>query len=311
MLYLTDRIQNNSDREKSMADPQRGILDDIPTQARYLHFRISAAAKPAELLAAIEDCYLPGSTVIGLGDSLIGYCGSQIDGLTTFPSYSHGGVDVPATPTALWIWLRGEDRGDLLHLSRSIMHRLHGLMEVADCVDAFRHREGRDLTGYEDGTENPSGGEASAAALVESGDSELAGSSFVAVQQWLHDLDYFKSLPQSEQDHIIGRRLDDNEELDDAPESAHVKRTAQESFEPEAFLLRRSMPWADLDSSGLMFVAFGHSVAAFEAQLERMTGAKDGTTDALFRFSRPLTGSYFWCPPVNGEDLDLSAIRTA
>ncbi len=129
------------------------------------------------------------------------------------------------------------------------------------------------------------------------------------MQPLLHDLDYFKSLPQAEQDNIIGRRLSDNEELDDAPESAHVKRTAQESFDPEAFLLRRSMPWADIDDCGLMFVAFGHSVAAFEAQLERMTGAKDGTTDAMFRFSRPITGNYHWCPPVANNQLDLSLIQ--
>lgn len=36
-----------------------------------------------------------------------------------------------------------------------------------------------------------------------------------------------------ERDHIIGRRLSDNEELEDAPESAHVKRTAQEASPPK------------------------------------------------------------------------------
>ncbi len=292
-----------------MVSAQQGILDDVPTQARYLTFSVMHDVEPADLLTAIKDCYAAGATVIGLGDSLIGYCGKQIDGLTTFPSYSHGGVDVPATPAALWVWLRGSDQGELLHLSRAITHRLEGLMEPENCVDAFRFREGRDLRGYEDGTENPVDAAAAEAALVGEQGEELQGSSFVAIQQWLHDLDYFQSLPQTDQDHIIGRRLADNEELDDAPESAHVKRTAQESFEPEAFLLRRSMPWSELNQCGLMFVAFGHSVAAFEAQLERMTGAKDGTTDALFRFSRPITGSYFWCPPVVNHQLDLSAIE--
>jgi len=55
-------------------------------------------------------------------------------------------------------------------------------------------------------------------------------------------------------------------------------------------------------------VAFGHSLDAFEAQLRRMVGLDDGITDALFRFSRPVTGSYFWCPPVRDGRLDLSAI---
>ncbi len=292
-----------------MANSQPGILQDIPAQSRYLTFTVSHNAEPADVLAAIGDCYQADVTVIGLGDSLISYCGKQVDGLTTFPSYSHGGVDVPATPAALWIWLRGSDQGELLHMSRDITHRLDGLMEAEHCVDAFRFREGRDLSGYEDGTENPTGADAESAAVVTDTDDELNGSSFVAVQQWLHDLDYFQSLPQEEQDNIIGRRLHDNEELDDAPESAHVKRTAQESFQPEAFLLRRSMPWSELNQCGLMFVAFGRSVDAFEAQLERMTGASDGLTDAVFRFSRPISGSYFWCPPTSGKQLDLSTLQ--
>jgi putative iron-dependent peroxidase len=97
--------------------------------------------------------------------------------------------------------------------------------------------------------------------------------------------------------------------MDDAPPSAHVKRTAQESFEPEAFVVRRSMPWADGARAGLVFVAFGHSFDAFEAQMRRMVGEEDGITDALFGFTRPLTGAYFWCPPVGAAGrLDLRAL---
>jgi len=111
-----------------------------------------------------------------------------------------------------------------------------------------------------------------------------------------------------DQDLAIGRRRSDNEEIDDAPPYAHVKRTAQESFEPEAFLFRRSMPWNDERRAGLVFVAFGKSFDAFEAQLRRMTGAEDGIVDALFRFSRPVTGAYFWCPPWRDGRLDLRAL---
>jgi len=114
-------------------------------------------------------------------------------------------------------------------------------------------------------------------------------------------------MPQAERDNTIGRRISDNEEIDEAPESAHVKRTAQESFEPEAFVLRRSMPWADEKQAGLVFVAFGHAFDAFEAQMRRMIGDDDGIVDALFNFTHPVSGSYFWCPPVSGGGLDLSA----
>jgi putative iron-dependent peroxidase len=128
------------------------------------------------------------------------------------------------------------------------------------------------------------------------------------VQQWVHDLDKFAAMPRKKQDDSIGRRKSDNKELGNAPPSAHVKRTAQESFSPEAFVLRRSMPWVDARQAGLVFVAFGKSVDAFEAQLKRMAGAEDGTVDALFTFTRPVTGAYFWCPPVKNGRLDLRAI---
>ncbi|MEG0142415.1 MAG: Dyp-type peroxidase, partial [Comamonas sp.] len=172
---------------------------------------------------------------------------------------------------------------------------------------------GRDLTGYEDGTENPEDDDAVVAAIAAGQGTGLDGGSFWALQQWQHDYAVFDRMPAHEQDHAVGRRRSDNEELDDAPESAHVKRTAQESFEPEAFLLRRSMPWWSVsprgaDHSGLMFSAFGCSFDAFEAQIRSMLGMDDGISDALFRFSRPLTGCYFWCPPVAQGKLDLSAL---
>ncbi|MCK4710133.1 MAG: Dyp-type peroxidase, partial [Gammaproteobacteria bacterium] len=100
----------------------------------------------------------------------------------------------------------------------------------------------------------------------------------------------------------------DNEEFDEAPESAHVKRSAQENFSPEAFMLRRSMPWAEGMSGGLNFVAFGHNFDAFEAVMNRMSGNEDGIPDALFNFTRPLSGSYFWCPPMKGGEVDLSVL---
>ena len=95
---------------------------------------------------------------------------------------------------------------------------------------------------------------------------------------------------------------------DDAPASAHVKRSAQESFEPEAFVLRRSMPFSEPGREGLVFVAFGRSFDAFEAILGRMVGAEDGVTDALFRFTQPISGRYFFCPPVRDGLLDLASL---
>lgn len=107
---------------------------------------------------------------------------------------------------------------------------------------------------------------------------------------------------------VLGRALSFNAEIAEAPSSAHVKRTAQESYDPPTFVLRRSMPWASSHEQGLEFIAYVESLERFERQLTRMLGLEDGIVDALFDFSRPITGSYYFCPPVAGNRLDLSAL---
>src|SRR3546814_12549367 len=53
---------------------------------------------------------------------------------------------------------------------------------------------------------------------------------------------------------------------------------------------------------------FGFSLDAFEAQLRRMSGLEDGITDGLYRMSRPITGGYYWCPPLLDGRLALRAL---
>lgn len=288
---------------------QPGILaTPVPAQARHLFFDLQAAEHLPAALDRLLQLADGASAVVGFGESLVRVLGRQVEGLREFPALSGAGVDNPSTQHALWVWLRGEDRGDLLLRTHALERELAPALQLVEQVEAFRHGAGLDLTGYEDGTENPQDEDAVDAAVVAGVGAGLDGGSFAAIQQWRHQLWAFAALPQAEQDDIIGRRKSDNEELDEAPESAHVKRTAQESFEPEAFVVRRSMPWTAGADAGLMFLAFGRSLDAFEAQLRRMSGLEDGIVDALYRFSRPLTGGYYWCPPRRDGLLDVSAL---
>ena len=291
-----------------MLSNQPGILDEIPCQARYLEYILVDAKNAQSNLSAVLDLVDGDNTVFGIGRSLVLLLGREVPGLETFPHFTGPGLEVPSTPAALWFWLRGDDRGDLIHHTRRIERRLQPAFRLNRAVDAFKYKSGFDLTGYEDGTENPVGDAAVAAAIVQGGDAGLNGSSFVAVQLWRHDLDIFESMSGEEQDNTFGRRKVDNEEFDGAPASAHVKRTAQESFQPEAFIVRRSMPWADDHQTGLVFVAFGKSFSAFASILNRMTGNEDGIPDALFRFTRPFSGAYFWCPPMQQGRPDLTLL---
>jgi putative iron-dependent peroxidase len=290
-----------------MSEVQPGILGLCPRLARYLTFALTNALEARKALQSLCEVVDGDKTVVGLGQPLVLALGGRIAGLRAFPSYVGPAFTVPATPAALWCWLRGDDRGELLHRSRAIQRAVAPAFNLETVIDAFQYGKSRDLTGYQDGTENPKGKKATEAAIVQGQGQEMDGSSFVAVQQWVHDFDKFDSLSVKDQDNSVGRRKSDNEELADAPPSAHVKRTAQETFTPQAFVLRRSMPWAEGARGGLVFVAFGKSLDAFEAQLKRMVGAEDGITDGLFKFTRPISGSYFWCPPVKKGRLDLRA----
>jgi putative iron-dependent peroxidase len=291
-----------------MGKPQQGILQPAGKLARFMVFTLRDDKFLRRALVSLKALADQRNTVVGIGQSLALAMGAKVAGLRTFPEYAGKGFDVPSTPYALWVWLQGDDEGDLLHRGRRLADKLAPTFQCERSVHGFTHAEGRDLTGYVDGTENPTGEKGRAAGILDGAGETLDGSSFVAVQQWVHDFGRFDDLSQGEQDNSIGRKKSNNEEIDDAPASAHVKKTAQEQFSPPAFLLRRSMPWSEGEESGLMFIAFGRSFDAFDTQMRSMVGLDDGIPDALFRFTRPITGAYFWCPPIMGDRLDLELL---
>ena len=291
------------------AQPQPCILQPIAPVARSLTFRIHDAERARDALEGLAAEFPVSCGIVGVGEPCALALGAHIPGLKTFPALSGAGCVVPSTQDALWMRLSGPDRGVVFDTARAMRKLLAGAFSVSDTLDTFTYHGGRDLTRFEDGTENPHDDDAVAAAVVPG--SALAGSSFVAVQRWVHDLGRFESLSDAARDEIIGRRAESNEEIDDAPESAHVKRTAQESFEPTAFMVRRSMPWAGVRDEGLEFVAFVATLDGFERMMRRMAGLEDGIVDGLFTFSRAVTGGYYWCPPVKGKRVDLTALLEA
>ncbi|MDQ6620583.1 MAG: Dyp-type peroxidase [Pseudomonadota bacterium] len=288
---------------------QPGILKPVPLVARSLTFRIWEIDQVRTSLARLASEFCSDADVVGIGEPCVLAMGASLHGLRTFPAMSGPGCAIPSTQDALWIRLCGSDRGVVFDSARRVRQLLAAAFRVSGALDTFTYQGGRDLTRFEDGTENPKGDAALEAAIVQTG--PIAGSSFVAVQQWVHDLERFEAMSDTARDHVMGRSAENNDELDDAPASAHVKRTAQESFEPAAFMLRRSMPWAGVDREGLEFVSYVASLDAFTRMMRRMAGHEDGIRDALFSFSHPVTGGFYWCPPVTNGRLDLGVLLDA
>ena len=165
----------------------------------------------------------------------------------------------------------------------------------------FTYRDGRDMTGFVDGTANPPSHRAADVALVPPGEPGEGGS-HVLVMRWVHDLEAFNQLGVEEQERVIGRTKPDSVELAEAakPPTAHIARVTIEVGGEELKIFRRSVPYGTVREHGLYFVAFSADQSRYDRMLARMFGATgDGVHDRLIDFSRPVSGAYYFAPSLN------------
>jgi putative iron-dependent peroxidase len=192
------------------------------------------------------------------------------------------------------LWLAGGAYEIVFDAIVAALRLLEGIARVADETAGWSYRHNRDLTGFEDGTENPTLAEAPRAALVPEAQAG-AGGSVLLLQKWRHLAEQWNALPDAEQEKVIGRTKRDSVELDPRPESSHAKRTDQDDF---GDIFRRNMAYGTASDHGTMFVGFCASQKPLADMLDSMAGLTNGVRDALTRFSTPLTGAYYWVPSV-------------
>lgn len=213
-----------------------------------------------------------------------------------------GGFHVPATQHDLWLWINGSSQDVVFEHARAASRAIETVADLASEQAAFVHRNSQDLTGFIDGTANPTLLEAPEAALVPDG-APGAGGSHVMVIRWIHDLEAFGALPVEEQERTIGRTKPDSIEFtgDDLPIDAHIARVQiEDAAGNELPIYRRSVPYGTVGEHGLQFVAFSAEQKRFDRMLGRMFGtAGDGVHDRLLEFSRPVSGAYYYAPPLN------------
>jgi porphyrinogen peroxidase len=213
-----------------------------------------------------------------------------------------GGHHAPATQHDLWLWINGSSEDVVFEHTRAAARAIETVAQLASEQVAFVHRDSQDLTGFIDGTANPTMVEAPVAALVPDGQPGAGGSHVIAMR-WVHNLDAFEALPVPDQERVFGRtKLGSIELKDDAkPPTAHIARVEiQDAAGNELPIYRRSVPYGTVAEHGLYFVAFSADRSRFDTMLGRMFGTDgDGLHDRLTEFSRPVSGAYYYAPPLN------------
>ncbi|NQY49491.1 MAG: Dyp-type peroxidase [Colwellia sp.] len=223
--------------------------------------------------------------------------------LAPFPAMQSDDRIAPKNSYDIYVEIRS-DRADVNHIvSTKVCQLLGDGVELIEQVQAFRFLDGRDLTGFVDGTENPQGLHRRTVALVkEQDDASFAGGSYLHTQRYQHNLKLWESLAEHEQEDVYGRTKLDNVEYESADKAltAHTKRTSLKDEQGNSLeIVRQSMPYGDMKRKGLFFVSYCQSPKPFEIMLKSMIhGDGHGNSDHLLKYTQAETGSAFFAPSL-------------
>ncbi|MFN8546109.1 MAG: Dyp-type peroxidase [Candidatus Binatia bacterium] len=222
-------------------------------------------------------------------------------GLRPFRAMSGDGGSAPATGGDFLLHLTSRREDLNLELAMRVRRTFGDAVRVMEEVHGFRYLDSRDLTGFIDGTENPKGKARAGVALIGAEDRAFAGGSYVFTQRYVHDLARWATLPEKEQEQVIGRRKRDSKELSATakPPTAHIARTVIEENGEELEIVRHSFPYGTVSEAGLFFIAYTKDLGIPEKMLARMLGTTgDGLHDHLMDFSRAVSGATFFAPSL-------------
>jgi putative iron-dependent peroxidase len=292
-----------------MITPQTGIFSLGDAAHIYLEFTLTPGADPAALVTTVVDIHEPRTTVGGV-NLVIGFrpelwrsvapddTPADLAGFNA-PLAGSDGYAMPATQADVWFWVAGASYDVVFDVGRTVIGALAGIATLERELSGWSYKHSRDLTGFEDGTENPSLMVAPGIATIPDG-TPGAGGTILLFQQWQHQAAAWEALPESKQELVIGRTKPDSIELDEdvMPADSHVKRTTVEEDGEERKIFRRNTSYGTVTDFGTVFVGFSADQHRIQRMIERMAGAEDGTRDALTRYSTPKTGAYYFVPSL-------------
>lgn len=302
-----------------MPDPQPGINAPQTRAAIFLVLgirpgaeNVAAARRAAANLEALirsigaRDIQASLNAIIGFGsdvwERLFGP--ERPAELHAFRELRSGSRVAPASPGDILLHIFAERMDMCFELASRFTGELGSAATVIDEVHGFRYFDDRDLIGFVDGTENPSGAASVAATIAGGEDPAFAGGSYVIIQKYLHDLTKWVAQPTETQERIIGRTKLDDIELDDAvkPSYAHNALTTLDENGVEIKILRHNMPFGNAGGaeSGTFFIGYARSPRPIEQMLENMViGRPPGNYDRLLDFTHPVTGTNFFAPSLD------------
>jgi putative iron-dependent peroxidase len=287
----------------STGSPQSGIFALGASEHAFFELDLAPRADPAALLGALAGLTSKAAGLSGVG-AVVGMRPSLLRALRAdaVPAGTHDfaedivgpdGFRMPATPHDAFVWLSAANRTAAYDNAVATLTALRPVATVATSLEGWPYRHNRDLTGFVDGTENPSPLEAPGVAAT------VDGASVLLFQKWEHDHAAWDALTDDEQSAVIGRSKADDIEIDDATQqpSAHVPRNVIADAEGEELAIyRRNVAYGGATEHGTVFVGFCADQAVLHRMLRRMAGAEDGIRDALTRYTTPLSGAYYVCP---------------
>jgi putative iron-dependent peroxidase len=285
-----------------MASPQTGIF--ALGTASHAYLELDAVGEAAALATEVASLREPRTTmggvnlVAGFGPELwrkLAPEDTPVDA-AGFDADIVGveGFVMPATQHDAVLWISGSSYDVVFDVARAAIDALRGVATVGEETSSWSYHHDLDLTGFIDGTENPTLVEAQQVVAVPEGEPG-AGGSVLLLQKWQHDAGAWESLTVETQEQVIGRRKVDSEELDPKPADSHVASTDQDTF---GKILRRNMAYGTVTDHGTMFVGFAAGREPLQTMLESMAGLKTGARDALTRYTTPVTGAFYVVPSI-------------
>lgn len=302
--------RNTHKKIRVMNTCQPGIVATLPEHAIYSEFRLEKDATVSAGLDVLAVLHIDHGVVVGLGSKLMANapCGLI---LCPFRPQTGAGVSAPETQEDLWVRVYGANQERVADLQQRVLDHLCGTFRVIRSTSASLRGGERNLASQNYMASNSSENSPLSRVLVSSLNPALDRGSFVVVQKWLYTGSRQKGRSIKNMDAFFTGRLTSESSGPKNTIEMEIDRIRPDTKAEEGYMLRRCLAFGErYGEAGLYSVAYGNSLLVYETTLKRMLGQIDGVLDPLLQVSRPITGGYYWCPPIKPDgQLILSALN--